>query len=187
MCSWSARPGLPWPCPECGARCPIISRNDNGGIWTLANSKPSCTPRHRDPVARWAEPNSRFTAIQERAVKRVLARRKAQRQHLGVDEKSFTRGHRYFTLVNDPDRGGCCSSLNIARESGLDAFWSGLSQSQLDTARAVAMEMWDPYVNSTRRHRRTPTTNRVRQVPHRHRQASLGNCGPRSSPGSTNR
>ena len=26
-------------------------------------------------------------------------------KNLGVDEKSFTRGHRYFTLVNDLDRG----------------------------------------------------------------------------------
>ncbi|MGD1073882.1 MAG: helix-turn-helix domain-containing protein [Bryobacteraceae bacterium] len=36
-------------------------------------------------------------AIQERAVKRGLERRKAEPvAQLGVDEKSFTRGHHYF-------------------------------------------------------------------------------------------
>src|SRR5271166_4692235 len=45
-------------------------------------------------------------AIQHRAVACGLARRKAEVvEHIGVDEKSFTRGHRYFTLVNDLDRG----------------------------------------------------------------------------------
>ena len=34
-----------------------------------------------------------------------LARRQAEQiRHLGVDEKPFTRGHHYFTLVNDLDR-----------------------------------------------------------------------------------
>jgi transposase len=39
-------------------------------------------------------------AIQERAVKRGLERRKAEPvTRLGIDEKSFTRGHHYFTMV----------------------------------------------------------------------------------------
>lgn len=54
-------------------------------------------------------------AIQERAVRRGLERRKAEPvQRLGVDEKSFTRGHHYFTLVNDLDRGRCCLSPSTA-------------------------------------------------------------------------
>ena len=36
--------------------------------------------------------------IQERAVKRGLGRREAELvERIGVDEKAFTRGHRYFT------------------------------------------------------------------------------------------
>src|SRR5438309_2074909 len=63
-------------------------------------------------------------AIQERAVKRGLARRKAEPvQHLGVDEKSFTRGHRYFTLVNDLDRGRVLFVAEHREQSSLDAFW----------------------------------------------------------------
>src|SRR6266850_2948513 len=44
--------------------------------------------------------------ILDRAVERGLARRQAEPvQRLGVDEKAFQKGHRYFTLVNDLDRG----------------------------------------------------------------------------------
>lgn len=92
-------------------------------------------------------------AIQQRAVARGLARRKQDNvEHLGVDEKSFTRGHRYFTLVNDLDR---CRVLFVAEnrtEESLDAFWCRLSEAQIQSVRAIAMDMWDPYVNSTRRH-----------------------------------
>lgn len=92
-------------------------------------------------------------AIQERAVKRGLARRRAESvQHIGVDEKSFTCGHRYFTLVNDLDRGRVLFVAENREESSLDAFWSALSQEQIESVHAVAMDMWDPYVNSTRRH-----------------------------------
>lgn len=92
-------------------------------------------------------------AIQQRAVARGLARRKAEMvEHLGVDEKSFTRGHQYFTLVNDLDGGRVLFVVESRSEESLDTFWSGLSEEQLQHVRAVAMDMWDPYVHSTRRH-----------------------------------
>jgi transposase len=92
-------------------------------------------------------------AIQERAVRRGLARRKAETvQHIGVDEKSFTRGHRYFTLVNDLDRGRVLFVAEHRAEESLDGFWKQQSPDQLQAVTAVAMDMWDPYVNSTRRH-----------------------------------
>ena len=92
-------------------------------------------------------------AIQERAVRRGLARRKAETvQHIGVDEKSFTRGHRYFTLVNDLDRGRVLFVAEHRAEESLDGLWKQQSPDQLQAVTAVAMDMWDPYVNSTRRH-----------------------------------
>ena len=92
-------------------------------------------------------------AIQQRAVARGLARRKEENiEHLGVDEKSFTRGHRYFTLVNDLDRGRVLFVAENGTEESLHAFWSRLSEAQIQSVRAIAMDMWDPYVNSTRRH-----------------------------------
>lgn len=54
---------------------------------------------------RWDEAHG----IQERAIARGLSRREAEPgSHLGVDEKSFLRGHKYATIVTDIDgeRGG---------------------------------------------------------------------------------
>ena len=92
-------------------------------------------------------------AIQERAVARGLARREAEViAHLGVDEKSFTRGHRYFTLVNDLDRPRVLYVAEDRTEASLDGFWTSLSPEQIAGVEAIAMDMWDPYVNSTRKH-----------------------------------
>jgi len=92
-------------------------------------------------------------AIQERAVARGLARREAETiRHLGVDEKAFTRGHRYFTLVNDLDRPRVLYVAEERTQASLDGFWSGLTEAQLNAVEAVAMDMWDPYINSTRNH-----------------------------------
>jgi transposase len=92
-------------------------------------------------------------AIQERAVARGLSRRQTETiRHLGVDEKAFTRGHRYFTLVNDLDRSRVLYVAENRTESSLDGFWAGLSEAQVEAVEAVAMDMWDPYINSTLSH-----------------------------------
>jgi transposase len=92
-------------------------------------------------------------AIQERAVARGLARREAETiRHLGIDEKSFTRGHRYFTLVNDLDRSRVLYVAEGRTEASLDGFWSGLTDVQVEGVEAVAMDMWDPYIHSTLNH-----------------------------------
>ena len=92
-------------------------------------------------------------AIQARAVARGLARRNNEIvDHLGVDEKSFTRGHSYFTLVNDLDRARVLFVTEDRTQASLDSFWSQLSSVQIEGVKAVAMDMWDPYINSTREH-----------------------------------
>lgn len=92
-------------------------------------------------------------AIQERAVARGLARRQAEQiRHLGVDEKSFTRGHHYFTLVNDLDKSRVLYVAEGRTEASMDGFWSGLTDEQIQAVEAVAMDMWDPYINSTLKH-----------------------------------
>jgi transposase len=92
-------------------------------------------------------------AIQERAVERGLARRQQEVvAHLGVDEKSFTRGHRYCTLVNDLDGARVLFVAEGRSEESMDGFWDALTPDQKAGVQAVAMDMWDPYINSTRRH-----------------------------------
>jgi transposase len=91
--------------------------------------------------------------IMDRAVKRGLARRKQEPlTYLGVDEKAFRKGQHYFTLVNDLPRSRVLYVAQERKQSSLDGFWPTLSAEQRDGIEAIAMDMWDPYVNSAREH-----------------------------------
>jgi transposase len=91
--------------------------------------------------------------IMDRAVDRGLKRRKAEPiAHLGVDEKSTRRGQRYLTLVNDLDRSRVLYVAPDREQESLDGFWGTLSEDQLGSIQAVALDMWDAYLNSLRAH-----------------------------------
>jgi transposase len=91
--------------------------------------------------------------IMERAVQRGLERRPCELvSQLGVDEKAFRKGHNYLTLVNDLVRGRVLYVAEERKQSSLDGFWETLTAEQINGIEAVAMDMWDPYVASTRAH-----------------------------------
>jgi transposase len=91
--------------------------------------------------------------IMDRAVKRGLGRRKAEVvRRLGVDEKSHKGHYSYFTIVNDLDRGRVLYVGRGREKATLDAFWPTLTESQLHGIEAVAVDMWDGYVNSIQQH-----------------------------------
>ena len=91
--------------------------------------------------------------IMERAVKRGLERREAEPvSQLGIDEKSFRRGHKYMTLVNDLSGGRVLYVAEDRKQSSLDGFWGTLTPEQMAGIEAVAMDMWDPYIRSVREH-----------------------------------
>jgi transposase len=92
-------------------------------------------------------------AIQERAVARGLRRRVPETvAHLGIDETSFQRQHEYVTVVTNLDRDCVLYVADDRRTESLDEFWKGLSPEQLMGVKAVAMDMWDPYIGSTQSH-----------------------------------
>ncbi len=87
--------------------------------------------------------------IMERAVERGLARREAEPvRHIGVDEKSFRKGHNYFTIVSDLERGRVLYVAEHRKETSLDGFWPTLTETQKAGIGGVAMDMWEPYINS---------------------------------------
>ena len=91
--------------------------------------------------------------IMERAVVRGLKRRQSEPvKYIGVDEKAFRKGHRYLTLVNDLDRSRVLYVAKDRKQSSLDGFWPTLTASQRDGIEAVAMDMWDPFIASTKQH-----------------------------------
>jgi transposase len=91
--------------------------------------------------------------IMERAVDRGLERRQAEPwPQLGVDEKAFRKGHKYFTLVNDLERSRVLYVAEDRTQASLDGFWETLTEEQRESIEAVAMDMWDPYVASVSEH-----------------------------------
>jgi transposase len=94
--------------------------------------------------------------IKQRAVQRGLGRKApAVMARLCVDEKSVGVGHQYMTLVAEVAPGAPARVEYVGqgrtRES-LDAFWKQLTAEQLQGVEAVAMDLWEPYWQSTVAH-----------------------------------
>jgi len=91
--------------------------------------------------------------IKERAVRRGLARRQPEVvAHLGVDEKAIAKRHRYLTVVADLDGTRVLYLAEDRTQESLDGFWATLTPEQLAGIQAVAMDMWEPYIQSIRVH-----------------------------------
>jgi len=71
---------------------------------------------------------------------------------LGVDEKAFRKGHRYFTVVNDRERPRVPDVAEDRTQASWDGFWTTLTEEQLHSIEAVAMDMRDPCVALVRQH-----------------------------------
>lgn len=91
--------------------------------------------------------------IVERAVGRGLAAKKRRPLPLlGVDEKSFAKRHRYVTLVCDLQRATVEYIADDRKKTSLDAFYQSLTKKQLASIRAMAMDMWEPFIAATMEH-----------------------------------
>jgi len=91
--------------------------------------------------------------IKERAVRRGLARRQPEVvAHLGVDEKAIAKRHRYLTVVADLDGTRVLYLAEDRTQESLDGFWATLTPEQLAGIQAVALDMWEPYIQSIRAH-----------------------------------
>lgn len=88
--------------------------------------------------------------VMQRAVTRGRARKQARvMRRIGVDEKAVAKGHRYLTLVCDVDEGTVEHIAEDRTQESLDGYYAGLTQEQLDGIEAVAMDMWEPYIQAT--------------------------------------
>jgi len=89
--------------------------------------------------------------IMHRAVRRGLARRQALvLRWVGVDEKSFQRRHQFVTVVSDLESPRVLYVADDRRRESLEAFWAlGLTNAQRTGIEAIAMDMWEPYVQAT--------------------------------------
>jgi transposase len=87
--------------------------------------------------------------IADRAVQRGLARKKKRPiRQIGIDEKAVAKGHEYFTLVYNLEQGTVEFISDTRKQEALDAYFHSLTPKQLASIEAIAMDMWQPYVNS---------------------------------------
>jgi transposase len=91
--------------------------------------------------------------LAERAVKRGQAAQQPEPLRLmGIDEKAFTRGQRYVTLVCDLERAAVRYVGEERKQESLDGFFEKLSSEERAGIEAIAMDMWDPYVAAVKKH-----------------------------------
>src|SRR5262245_26609841 len=88
--------------------------------------------------------------VMNRAVIRGRERKEATIvTHVGVDEKAFRKGHSYLTVVCDLERSTVEYVAPDRTTESLAGYWASLSPTQRDGVEAVAMDMWEPYVQAT--------------------------------------
>jgi transposase len=90
-------------------------------------------------------------SIQERAVKRGFSRKtQGIPERIGVDEKSFARGHKYETLVYDIEKGTVEHVCDDREQTSLETYYRKFTPEQRATVKSVSMDMWDPYIAATK-------------------------------------
>lgn len=89
--------------------------------------------------------------IMDRAVERgLLLREVDQVTRVGVDEKSFGRGHDYVSVMTDLDESRVLEVSQGRDEAAANALWETFTNEQRQRVEAVAMDMWQAFENSTR-------------------------------------
>lgn len=142
-------------CPTHGVRQIVSEFGENGSEMTFAFESHVIRIAHEcniDAAASlcgigWRQS---WNAI-DRAVKRGLERKPHKvPERIGVDEKSIARGHKYETLVYDLDAGAVEFVFDERRQTSLEQYYSQFSPDELKGIRAIAMDMWDPFIAATK-------------------------------------
>lgn len=92
-------------------------------------------------------------AIMQRAVERGLEKRSVEEVHnVGIDEKSFGRGHDYVSIMTDLDGRRVLDVVEDRTTESADRLWESLPVEQRKSVLAVSMDMWKPFIKSAREH-----------------------------------
>jgi len=84
--------------------------------------------------------------IQKRAVERGMARRKDESiKHLGIDEKSFLKGHSYASILFDLDQVRVLEVTPNRDEIAAKTLMETLPEEQRSDVQAIAMDMWPAF------------------------------------------
>ena len=88
--------------------------------------------------------------ILRRAVQRGLSRRELESlSDVGIDEKSFRSGQSYISLLTDLKARRVLDVVEGRTQAAAEALWDTLSAEQRAEIEAVAIDMWEPFLNAS--------------------------------------
>jgi len=90
--------------------------------------------------------------IMQRAVQRGMSRRKdVQIPYVGIDEKSFGKGHDYVVTINDLLAGRVIEVVKDRTIEATTELMSTLTETQKNGVEAVAMDFWPAFISAVGR------------------------------------
>ena len=143
-------------CPEHGIREAVMPLSERRSRFTLRFESRSIRVLQNMDIYNFTQIMdiswSQAWNIIDHAVKRGMSRKTSHPRIIGIDDKSYRKGHKYITIVMDMEKDGVDFISLDRRKSSLDAYYESLSESDLSKISAVSMDMWDPYISSTLEH-----------------------------------
>jgi len=113
--------------------------------------------------------------IQERAVRRGLARRKCEPSvRISVDETSFRKRHKYVTVVSDQDTTNVVYVADGRETEALNGYYESIGEEACASLESVSMDMWQGYITATRNH--VPNADQIIAFDKFHIVQHLGNA-----------
>jgi transposase len=87
--------------------------------------------------------------VQAAAVERGLGRRDLDDiERVGLDEKSFGRGHHYGTVLSDLDNSRVLEVVEHREQASAERALCALPRAQLDKIKVVALDMWPAFMGA---------------------------------------
>jgi len=88
-------------------------------------------------------------------LRRAVDRGQSRKPHrlplrIGVDEKSFAKGHKYETLVYNLDGGNVEYVADHRDQASLESYYKQFEKEELAEIKVVTMDMHDPYIAATK-------------------------------------
>ena len=143
-------------CPEHGIREAVMPLSERRSRFTLRFESRSIRVLQNMDIYNFTQIMdiswSQAWNIIDHAVKRGMSRKTSHPRIIGIDDKSYRKGHKYITIVMDMEKDGVDFISLDRRKSSLDAYYESLCESDLSKISAVSMDMWDPYISSTLEH-----------------------------------
>jgi transposase len=97
----------------------------------------------------WDEMNH----IMAKAVKRGLERREDEPiKYVGMDKKSFLKGHNYITVMTDTEGKRILDVAQGRDTEAVNTLWKGLTENQKTGIEAVSMDFWKAFKTGAEKH-----------------------------------